>query len=112
LRFRPEIAGVRDPGAAQVLFGLGGDVPRITRVLLARDRVLDRTLERQRGVLRERIHARRGGIRDEQHVALVDRLKAADRGAVEPEAFLEALWFQTAERDGRVLPFAGQVDEL
>src|SRR5690606_2436318 len=55
LRLRPEVAGVREPRAPQVFLRLGGDVSGIARVLLTRDGVLNRALERERRVARERI---------------------------------------------------------
>ena len=41
LRLRPEVGGVGDAQALQVVLRLAGDVPRIPGVVLARDRVAD-----------------------------------------------------------------------
>src|SRR5262249_50871387 len=50
-------------------------------------------------------------VRHEEHVALVDRLEAADAGAVKPQSFRKAALVQLPEREAEVLPGAGQVDE-
>jgi hypothetical protein len=42
----------------------------------------------------ERIDERRLGLRQDEHVALVDRLPAADAGAVEAEAVFEDVFVQ------------------
>ncbi len=50
-------------------------------------------------------------LRHHQHVALVDRLPAADAGAVEAQAVLEDVLVQLVDGDGEVLPQAGKVHE-
>ena len=51
------------------------------------------------------------GIRDQQHVALVDGGPAADAGSVDAEAFFEGLFAQLADGIGDVLLHAGQIGE-
>ena len=91
--------------------GLLRDVARVAAYRLARDRVED--VADQTGSA----SSQNGSMtavagRDEQHVGLVDRLPAADPRAVEAEALLEELLGRAPDRDGEVLPGAGQVDEL
>ena len=111
LGFGADEAGVGDAGALQVVDRLAGDVARIARVILARDRVLHVADHAERGDLGERIDERRVGLRQEEHVALVDRLPAADAGAVEAEAFFEDFFFELLDGDREVLPDAGEVHE-
>src|SRR5690606_2798859 len=59
----------------------------------------------------ERIHDRGRRIRQHQHVAVVDRLPAADRRAVEAEPVLQA-GLEPPDRIRDVLPGAREVDEL
>src|SRR6185312_9486053 len=108
----PEVADVGEARRLQVLLRLADDVARIARVRLLGDRIGHVADQRQRRILRERIELGRRRIGDEQHVRGVDRLPAADRRAVEPEAVLERVFLQLLNRDGRVLPDARQVDEL
>src|SRR6185369_3315670 len=101
LRFGSEVARVCQTGALQVRLRLLGDVSRITRVTLASQRILDVAQQRERGKTRERLEHRAARIRNQQHVALIDGLKAANRGAVETEAFLEGVTRQAMERHRR-----------
>ena len=50
-------------------------------------------------------------LRHHQHVALVDRLPAADAGAVEAQAVLEDVLVELVDRNGEVLPQPGEVHE-
>ena len=112
LERRAEVGRVRDAGALHVVDGLAGDVPRVARVVLLGQRVLDVADHRQRDVLAERVDEQRVRLRHEQHVRLVDRLPAADAGAVEADAVLEdASSSSDFGRDGEVLPEAGEVHE-
>ena len=63
------------------------------------------------GIVGERIDERRLGLRHDEHVALVDRLPAADAGAVEAEAVLEHVLVELVDGDREVLPEAGKVHE-
>ena len=51
------------------------------------------------------------GLRHEEHVALVDRLPAANAGAVEAQAVLEDVFVQLVHRNREVLPDAREVHE-
>ena len=48
----------------------------------------------------------------DQHVRVVDRLPAADRGTVETDPLFEGLFAELADRRGKVLPDADKVEEL
>ncbi len=111
LRLRAEERGVRDPGAAQEVLGLAGDVPRVTAVRLTGQRVVHEEREVQGGVLAERVEHGRAGVRYQQHVRLVDLLEPADRGAVEHAAFGEDLVIEGLGRDREVLDGTRQVTE-
>ena len=89
IRVRGRRGGVGDAGVLHVVDGLAGDVPRIARVVFLGQRILDVADHRQGRVLAERVEER--GVRHghDEHVGLVDRLPAANAGAVETEAFLE-----------------------
>ena len=108
----PMKPGVGDAGALQIIHRLAGDVARVADVVLPRDRVLHVADHAQRRDLRERIEERRLGLRHQQHVALVDRLPAADAGAVEAEALFEYFFREFGHRHGKVLPLSGEVAEL
>ncbi len=89
LALRTPVRALRDAAAPQVRLGLAGDVARVAGVGLAGHRVADKAVEDQRGVLRERVEDRGGGVGEQEHVRLLDLLEATDRGAVEPEPLLE-----------------------
>ena len=112
LRLGSEVGDVGDAGGDQVLLGLLGDEPRVAGVRLAEHRIRDRADQRQGRARVVRVDERGRGVGNQQHVRLVDLLKAADRGAVETEAGLEVAGVQRADRQRHVLPRAGQVDEL
>ena len=111
LGFGPEVRGVGDAGAREVVLGLLRDVARVAAVGLAGDRVLHEAVDVQRLVLRERVDHRGVGIGDQEHVRLLDLLEAADRRAVEAEAVLEDVLGQLVGRDREVLHEPGQVAE-
>ena len=104
----PDEARVADAGALEVIDGLSGDVPRIARIVLPRDRVLDVADHRQRRNLAERIQDGRLGLRDHEHVALVDRLPAADARTVEAQPVLEHVLVELIDGNGEMLPQAGE----
>src|SRR5256885_11697804 len=86
-------------------------VARIARVALARHRVGHVTRERKGRDFETRIDEGTRRVREQQHVALVDRLKPANRGAVEPDPLGKQLFAQLFQRDGKVLPRTRQVGE-
>ena len=110
-RLRSEIGDIGDAGGLQIRLGFGGDVPRVARVRLTGDRILYITYKDKRRLGRERIEERGVRIREQQHVAFLDRLKSADAGAVEPKALFERVGRKFPSGQGEVLPDAGQVDE-
>ena len=112
LSFGAPIAHRRDAGLGKVFFGFAGDVTRIARVRLACDRIEHARRHRQRRHIADRVRRRSGWIEDQEHVALVDGLKAAYARSVEPDTLAEQTLFQFRDRDAKVLPGARQVDEL
>ena len=111
LRLRPQIRRVGNARALQIVRRLTGHVPRIARIVFPRDRILDVADDRQRRDRGERIDERRVRLRHDQHVALVDRLPAADARAVEPQPVLEHVLVQLVDRDGQVLPQPREIHE-
>ena len=63
------------------------------------------------GSVGERIEEGRLGLRHDEHVALVDRLPAADAGAVEAQAVFEHVFVELVDGDREVLPQAGKIHE-
>ena len=61
------------------------------------------------GIVQKGSISRRLRLRDHQHVALIDRLPAADAGAVEAEAVLEDVLVELVDGNREVLPQAGEV---
>ncbi len=111
LRLRAPVAHVGDARAAQVLLGFLGDEARVPAIGLARDRVDDVADQEQGLVRKHRIDGGRVRVGDEEHVALIDGLEAADAGPVESEAAGEAVLLELAERQAEVLPCPREVDE-
>ncbi len=111
LGFRPEIGGVREPQALYIVLRLSGDVSRIPRIVLARDRVAD-VAEYGEGLCGQE-GIQEGGPRNrlDEHVRLVDRLPPTDARAVEPEALFEGPFFDLSRRHGEMLPQAGEIHE-
>ena len=106
------VRGGRDSGRLEVLLGLEGDEARIARVRLERERIVDVAGERERRHLQHRIDECRRDVGEEQHVALVDGLEAADRGAVEAQPLPDHLLVERGGGDREMLPRAGEVAEL
>ena len=76
-----------------------------------RDRVLD-VADHGEGLDRaERVQHGGLGLGNDEHVAFVDPLPAADAVAVEPQAILEDVLVEFIDGDGEVLPEAGEVHE-
>ena len=75
LRLRTEERGIPDPGAAQVILGLTGDVARVPAVPRPGQRIMHEKRQVQRLVRPERIHIRRGRVRQQLHIRLVDLLE-------------------------------------
>src|SRR5206468_10474092 len=89
LQLGTDVDGIGETRLLEVRLGLLGDVARVARVPLARDRVLHVSDEDERGHGGERIHGggRRVGYQEDGR--FVDRLESSDRGTVEAEPFFE-----------------------
>jgi hypothetical protein len=111
LELGADVDGVGEPGALHVGLGLLGHVAGIAAVVGARDRVLHVADQHECGHRGKGVHLRRRGVREEQHVRLVDRLEPPDGGAVEADALGEEVLGQLGHGDGEVLPETGHVDE-
>src|ERR1019366_8515030 len=105
------VRGVGDSRTEQILLGLARDVAWVAAVVLERQRVLDVADDRHRRNLQGSVDERASGIREQEHVALVDLLEAADARTVEPDAFREERLGQLADGDAEVLPAAEQIGE-
>ena len=111
LRLRSPVAHVSDARTLEVFLRLLGDEARVAAVGLAGDRV-DHVADQEKCLVREnRIDRGRVRVGHEHHVALVDRLEAADAGPVESEAGDEAVLFELSDRQAEVLPCSRQIDE-
>jgi hypothetical protein len=106
-----EEGGVGDARALEVGLGLLRHVARVAGVGLAGERVVDEEVDDERLAGAERVQLRVVGVREQEHVRLVDLLEAADRGAVEAEAVVEHVLRERADRHGEVLHHARQVAE-
>src|SRR5882757_9943325 len=94
-----------------MFLGLPRDEPAISTVRLPCDRVDDVADQEQRLVRKARIDGCGVRVGDEQHVALVDCLEAANARAVESKSLRKAVDAQLAQRQAEVLPRAGEIDE-
>ena len=79
LRLRAEIAGIGAADALQINLGLLGDVASVAAIGLTGHRVPDVADQDQRRCGGKRIEEGRRRIRNDQHVAFLDLLEAADR---------------------------------
>ncbi len=106
-----EIGDVADARRLQIFLGLAGDAARVAVVAMAGGRLDDVADEHERGGGEEGVQ--RGGveIRHQQHVGLVDRLPAGDRGAVEGDAFVQRVGVDDRDVESHVLPLAARVGE-
>ncbi len=107
----PEVRGVGDAGAAEVVLRLLGDVARVAAVGLAGHGVLHEAVDVERLVLRERVDDRGVGVGDQEHVGLLDLLEAPDRRAVEAQTVFEDVFAELVGRDREVLHQPGKVAE-
>ena len=111
LRLRPEERRVAEADGRQVGHRLAGDVARVARIVLTRDRIADVADEHQRLASHEWIDEAGRGIRHDQHVGFVDGLPAANARSVESQAVFEVVDVQRARRNRKMLPDAREVDE-
>ncbi len=112
LHFGTEVGSVGNPRGAQVGFRFLGDIARVTCVAFACDRVHHIADEADGGNLGERVYEDGGRVGHQEHIGQVNRLKAANGGAVEPDAFLEKVFREQFGREREVVPHAEQVGEL
>src|SRR5690606_25367183 len=82
-RLRTEQGGVGDAGGLQVFLGAHTDGARVTVVALHGGRLDDVAAHDHGADIGERVHYRRGVIRHQDHVGLVDVLPASNGGAIE-----------------------------
>ena len=104
--FRPDEDGVADAGLAEIGFGAGRGRARVAAVKLAGRRLDDVAEQDQHRGGAERVDI--GGLEVglQNHVALVDRLPAGDRAAVEHEAVAQLVVVDQARGHRQMLPFA------
>ena len=74
---------VGEASGGQVLLRLTGDVARVARIRLQRERIVHEEVAGQRLAAAERVNPCGGDVREQRHIRLVDRLETLDRGAVE-----------------------------
>ena len=111
LDLRAEERLVSDAKGGEVRFGLGRNVARITRVAVARQRVVDVADQLERRLRLRRVDPSRVEVRTQQHIGFFDRLETAQAGAVEAlTAFDEAL-VHIGGRDREVVPAPDQVGD-
>ena len=103
---------VANPGGGKVLFRFPSDAARVAAVALARDRIHDVADQRERGLGEEGVHFCGGEVRDHLHVAGVNRLPAADAGAVEHAPVFQHVLAKVGHGEHDVLPGAEEVNEL
>ena len=111
LGLRAEEGGVAQAGALQVFLGLLGSAARVAVVALAGAGLVDVAEQDHLRLGREWVHHRRRRIRHQDHVALVDRLPAGDRRAIEHDALGEGIRLQRRDVLRGVMPLAARVGE-
>ena len=90
LALRPEIGDLGEARLLQIGLGLAGDIARVARVVLAREGIADVADHHEGLGLEEGVHEGRVRHGLDQHVALVDRLPAADTDPSKPSPFSKA----------------------
>ena len=106
-----EHGGVADARRLHEGFGALGGRARATGVELAGRGFDDVAVHDQGGLRGEGIEHGGVGIGHQDHVGLVDRLPAGDRGAVEHHAIDERAFISGGGHAGRVLPLAARIGE-
>ncbi len=112
LGLRTEIGGIGEAGRFQVSFGFSGDEAGITGIAFAGDRIDDVADQAQGRNLHEGVDLGGFGIRHEQHVAVMNGLPAANRRAVETDAFFKSLLTEFADGGAEMLPNPYKVQEF
>ncbi len=103
---------VRDAGRQQEGLRLLADIAWIARVGLAGDRIDHVAADAECRHPQDGVDDRGRGVRDQQHIALMDVLEPANARAIEADTLAEEVLAQLLDRDGEVLPGPDQVDEL
>ena len=111
LGFRAHHHGVADAAAFHVGLRLLRRAARVAGIGLPGARLEDVAEQDQARLGGEGVHDRRGRVGHQDHVALVDRLPAGDRAAVEHDAVAERVLVDGRDVLRRVLPLAARVGE-
>src|SRR5882724_6538214 len=111
LQLGTNVYRIRETDLLDVGFSLLRDVSRIAAVGVTGYRIFDVADQDQRGHRRVGVHHRRGRVWEQQHVGFIDRLKSADRRSVESDSFLEQFFAEFRDRNRKVLPEPGKIDE-
>ena len=106
-----EEGGVADAGRLQIVLGLLRGRARVAGVELAGRGLDDVADEDQLGLAANGSITAVAAIRHQDHVALVDRLPAGDRGAVEHDAVAERFLVDRGDVLRGVLPLAARIGE-
>ena len=112
LGLRAKEGRIGQAGGIEVIEGFLGQGPGAAAVGLAAAGLLDRADQAEGFVAVKGVDPGGVRVRHHRHIRLVDRLPAADRGAVKGQSFREALLLHQIGVDGEVLPFAVQISEL
>jgi hypothetical protein len=106
-----EIRGVADAGRGEIGLGLLRRRARVAPVGLTGAGLVDVAEDDQLGLRREGIEHGGAAVRHQHHVALVDRLPAGDRRAVEHHAVGEEILGDRPDVMRKMLPLAARVGE-
>ena len=105
LRLRAKIGRVGDAGAHHVLKCLARHVARVAGVGIATHRIIHIANQAKRRRFANRIDDGGRRIADQDHVARLDALKAANRGTVKAQTFLKSfILVVILDRQRKVLP--------
>ena len=108
-----EVSGIGDAALLEMSLSLARDIARIACVRRARHaRLRDVADQAQRRIGGERVHDGGRGVGNQQHVALVDLLEAANARPVKPDALREDRFVEGAQRNTEMLPHAKDIGEL
>ena len=99
LDFGTPVAGIGDAGRLQILLRFLRDIPRIAAVGVSGKRVTNIANQAQRGQFGKRIEHHGIRIREKQHVAFLNRLKATNARAVEADSIFKQVFTQFAGGD-------------
>ena len=103
LGFGAEIGGIGDARVFQVQLGLARDPARVAIVMLARDRIDNVAGHHQRPGFIERVDVCGAGVRDQQHIAFIDRRPSANARPVDAKARFKGAFIQFRYRIRDVL---------